>query len=162
MNPGVVPAVLLEEPYSRPGVSDPDQLAPSPVGAGWQPDWRGNTFVPDTYQGYGQGAGMQGGSSATSWDPHTGVVQTNPLIHGYEGTQLQEQTMASLRAGSTIGFPLHGQTEPGFDPILLEIPFDQGTDVGWQQFLTQGRRMLFQEPLDYSQQTEAIPAAGFP
>ena len=159
---GVVPAVLLEEPYARPGVSDPDVLQPSPSGAGWQPDWRGNTFVPDTYQGFGRGAGMQGQSSATGWDPHTGVVQTNPLIHGYEGTRLQEQTMAELRAGSMIGFPLHGQTEPGFDPVLIEIPFDQGTDVGWQQFLQQGRRMLFQEPLDYSQQTSAIPAAGFP
>lgn len=160
---GTLPVAMLEEPYAVPAgaeeVGDRQRVA----GAPWQRDWRGETFVPSSYQGYGgPEAAFVSLSQPTDWSPYTGLVASQPWVHGYAGTGLQETTLAELRAGSTIVWPTSGQTDPGFDPVLLEIPFDQGTDVGWQQWWTQGRRMLFQEPPDVSAQTAPIPAAGWP
>lgn len=166
-----LPGVLLKEPYALPQEAGEPPRGREPgtapdggriQGSGWQQDWRGETFVGATYQGYGgPEAEMTNISQPTSWSPYTGLVVSQPMIEGYAGP-LQTTTLAELRAGSTIAFPTSGQMDPGFDPTLIEIPFDQGADVGWQQWWTNGRRMLFEQPLDYSQQTDAISAAGWP
>ena len=166
------PGVLLKEPFEQP--YDPGEGpygrdiytaadGGGASGAPWNFDWRGETFVADTFQGYGgPEAEFFSISQPTSWDSYNGLVQSQPIIHGYAGTELQETTLAELRAGQTIAFPTSGQMDPGFDPVLITLPFEQGMDVGWQNWLQQGRRMLFEQPLDYSAQTQAIPAAGWP
>lgn len=168
---GSLPAVLLKEPYTVPseygmpprGRESGSRPNGTAAGVRWQPDWRGEAVAVDDYQGYGgPEAAFVSLGSATGWDAHTGRIDSNPYIHGYTGSRLQETTLAELRAGSTIFWPTSGQSEPGFDPVLLELPFEPGFDVGWQQWLQQGRRMLFEPPPDYSQQTEAIPAIGWP
>ena len=172
-NIGFLPVAMLQEPYAQP--LEPGGESPygrdaqtvldgtTVTGSGWNADWRGETFVPDTYQGFGAGTALPAGGQPTSWSPYSGRVDTDPMIAGYSGRDdVQTRTAGSLRAGSTIGFPTSGQMDPGFDPVLIEIPFDSGNDVGWQQWWQQGRRMLFEEPLNYSQQTQATPAIGWP
>lgn len=171
-----LPAVLLKEPYEEPsqaGMSprghDPNTILDGSHfdGSGWNPDFRGEYYVGNAYQGFGGPVDtwLTVPGTITDWDPHQGLtvdraaVISNPAN---PGDALQTTTLAELRAGQTIEFPTSGQMDPGFDPILLEIPFDQGNDVGWQGWFYTGRRMLFAQPPDYSAQTQPIAAAGLP
>lgn len=166
------PAVLLEEPYTVPQEAGASPYGREPgtapdggdiQGSAWNPDWRGETFVGADYQGFGGTDAFVTLGQPTDWDSYRGLVVSQPMIHGYAGNGLQEETMAELRSGSTIAFPANGQAEfAQSDPVLLEIAFDQGVDVGWQQWNDATRRMLFQEPPNYSAQTDPIPAAGWP
>ena len=168
------PAYLAQEPYalpaqygSSPRGRDPGSEANGGyiTGAPWNADFRGETFVADTYQGFGSTVqyGLNSGRQPTGWDPHTGLVDSVALIPGYGGS-LQDLGMpVDLRAGSTIMFPTSGQMEPGFDPTLIELTNEPGVDVGWQLYGGEvTRRMLFQEPPGYGEQTDPIPAAGYP
>jgi hypothetical protein len=161
---------LYTEPYQV-----PDQAGQAPwgrdsgtvlngggcVGAPWNADWRGEQWTPNQYQGYGGLMEYPAIGQPTDWSTYSGRVDVRPEIYGYAGP-LQNMNMSELRAGSTIGFPLHGQTEPGFDPVLLELPHDSSADYGWQLWEHQGQRMLFQEPPTYGEQTAPMPAAGWP
>lgn len=171
MHEGRLPAALLEEPFSLPreaGQSprghDPNTSPDGGVvtGAPWNPDWRGEFFVGADYQGFGGRDADPTITQPTDWNSYTGLVVSEPTIEGYGGPLQYLGMDVELRAGSTIGWPTHGQTEPGFDPILLELTNQPGFDVGWQQWWQDSRRMLFVEPPDFSAQTQAIPAAGYP
>jgi len=167
----VLPSILTE-PYDLPYQQGESPRGHDPntspdggdiTGSTWNADWRGQDFSPNQYQGFGGRDGTLMGGQPTTWSSYTGLVESDPEIHGYGGGQwLQEQSMHDLRAGSTIEFPTHGQAGEGFDAAMFEIPFDSGNDVGWQQWNDATRRMLFLEPPTYSEQTDPISAAGWP
>lgn len=167
------PEILLREPYDLPfeaGQSprghDPNTMPDGGRirGSAWNADWRGETFVGADYQGFGGADQFVTISQPTDWNSYEGLVVSQPLIPGYEDAgMLQEQGMPNhLRAGSTIAWPTHGQQGEGFDPILIELPHEQGMDVGWQEWMGSSQRMLFEEPPNYSEQTMPISATGYP
>lgn len=162
-----------EEPYAEPqqhGASPPGRDPSTEAnggwvsGAPWNADFRGTTFVANDYQGYGEleQFGVWDGKQPTDWNSYAGLIVSQPLIRGYGGTLNDLGMPQDLRAGQDIMFPTHGQVQDTNDAAMLYLTQDPGVDVGWQLQFSLSRRMLFQEPPAYGEQTDPIPAAGWP
>lgn len=134
------------------------------VGAPWNLDWRNenrNSAGYDRDIAFGGNVAFTNLSSSSNWRAHAGLVAGDPVIHGYyDGIQLE--TMGEAYMGSTIPWPLHGQQGIMPDVALIEIAEEAGFDVGGHLAQAIYPRMVFASPPSYSEQTDPIPAIGYP
>ncbi len=134
------------------------------VGAPWNLDWRDenlNSRYADRHIAYGDDVAFVNLSSASDWLVHAGLRSGDPVVHGYfDGIQLE--TMGEAGMGSVVPWPLNGQQGPIKDVALLELAEEAGFDVGGQLAAEPSPRMVFANPPSYSEQTDPIPALGYP
>jgi hypothetical protein len=134
------------------------------VGAPWTVDWRNeneNSRYADRHIAYGDGAALLNLESASDWREYQGVVASHPVIYGYYD-DLQRTVMHDAGFGSTLPWPLHGQQGIIKDIDLIEIAEEAGFDVGGHLASEPSPRMVFANPPSYSEQTDPIPAIGYP
>jgi len=134
------------------------------VGAPWTIDWREeneDSRYADNHVAAGDGAAFLNLSAASDWKVHAGLVAGDPVVHGYyDGIQLE--TMHDANMGSDLPWPLHGQQGMIKDVELLELAEEAGFDVGGHLASEPSPRMVFANPPSYSEQTDPIPAIGYP
>jgi hypothetical protein len=132
------------------------------TGSEWSPDWRDQAPVVPLYLGFGDTEATLNPSPPTGWNPHTGLVESDPEIYGYGGDILLQVYGIGdeLRAGSTIAWPTSGQLGPNSEVPLLDLVEEAGVDVGLQLWSEPSPAMVFVPPPSYSEQSTMIPAVG--
>lgn len=134
------------------------------VGAPWNLDWRDenlNSAYAQRWIAHGDEVGLVNVENPTGWSPYFGLVASHGTIVGYYDG-MQRETMGSAYMGSTLPWPLSGQQGPIPDVALLELAEDPGVDMGAHLPQAIYPRMVFAAPPSYSEQTDPIPAIGYP
>ena len=127
----------------------------------WTVDWRDQAPVTPDFQGYGGELGYLNLEGPTLWNPHLGLVVAQPYIPGYGGGGAPLDAEGELRAGSTIAWPTHGQTDYSNDiGELVWLENEGDVYLGAQLSISPDPRMVFAPPPSYSEQTTPIPAVG--
>lgn len=172
---GSPPVIYGNSPRGRDEYTEPN--GGYIAGAPWNADFRGEHYVAEDYQGYGESYQVWSSKGPTDWDgyqiggpnPQSGWPQRSYSIQavinyipGYAGTLQDFGMPVQLRAGQGLPFPTSGMQDPGADPILFELTNPPGYDVGWQLHQWFTPRQLFNEPPNFSEQTVPQPAAGWP
>ena len=143
---------------------DPNVNPGGIVGSEWQLDWRDhnlNNEFARNHLVFGQDVAYLNLSSASDWRPHAGLVAGDPVIHGYyDGVQLEVQNEGGM--GVDHWWPTHGRQREVVNVDLIEIGEEAGFDVGGHLSEAMYPRMVFANPPTYSEQTDPIPAIGYP
>lgn len=134
------------------------------VGAPWNLDWRNenaDSAYAANHVAFGDTVAFTNLENPTAWSPYFGVVAAHGVIEGYYDG-LQRESMNDSYMGSVLPWPLHGQEEPGLNTELFEIEEEAGFDVGYHLAQSMYPRTVFSAPPSYSEQTDPIPAIGYP
>lgn len=134
------------------------------VGAPWTIDWRNDNLdsaYAANHVAFGEDGAFVTLENPTAWSPYFGLQVSQGVVKGYYDG-LQRETMAEAYMGSLLPWPLSGQAGPLANMELLEIAEEAGFDVGGHLPAEPSPRMVFSNPPSFSEQTDPIPAIGYP
>lgn len=134
------------------------------VGAPWTVDWRNENFdsaYAANHVAFGDVSAFMNLENPTNWSPYSGLTPSQGVIVGYYDG-LQRETMNDSYMGSNLPWPLSGQEGPQGQVDLFEIAEEAGFDVGGKLSQAIYPRTVFASPPSYSEQTDPIPAIGYP